>query len=119
LEDLREPNFPVRSFAGIICSFSLIHIPKKDIPDTLNKYYKLLKEKGALFLALQGGQSKELFVDEPYKPGEKTFLNIFSEAEITEELEKAGFTIVKMKDRTPEEGKEFNYQKLFVFAVKK
>lgn len=119
LEDLREPKFPDRSFAGIIGSFSLIHIPKKDVPGTLNKYNKLLKEQGVLFLTLQGGRSEELFVDEPYKPGEKTFLNIFSEAEIKKELEKTGFVIVKIKDRLPEEGKEFNYQKLFVWAEKK
>jgi len=119
IEDLREPKFPDCSFEGIIGSFSLIHIPKEDVPATLSKYNKLLKENSVLFLVLQGGPSEELFVDEPYKPEEKTFLNIFSEAEIKKELEKAGFAVVKMKDRPPEQGKEFNYQKLFVWAKKK
>jgi ubiquinone/menaquinone biosynthesis C-methylase UbiE len=116
--DLRHPDFEEEYFHGIVASFSLIHLPKREIEITLLNFWKLLNRNGKLFLALQSGKSEEFFIDEPYKPGEKTFLNIFSVNEIKTYLEKSGFKFLQSKSRKPNTPKEFNFTKLFIWAEK-
>jgi ubiquinone/menaquinone biosynthesis C-methylase UbiE len=118
-QDIRELDFPHNSFDGILASCSLIHIPKKDIPSLLKKFHQILKKGGAIYIALQGGKSEEIFIDEPFKPDEKLFLNIISFDEIKNLLVKNGFSIVKKYGRNPDFKKgELNFTKLFVIARK-
>ena len=117
-EDIRELDFPPNSFDGILASCSLIHIPKKDFPALLKKFHQILKKDGAIYIALQGGKSEEIFIDEPFKPDEKLFLNIISFDEIKNLLVKNGFSIVKKYKRKPKSKEELNYTKLYVIAKK-
>ena len=117
-QDIRELDFPPNSFDGILASCSLIHIPKKDVPSLIKKFKKILKKDGAIYIALQGGKSEEIFVDEPFKPDEKLFLNIISFDEIKNLLVKNGFSIVKHYEREPKSKEELNYTKLYVIAKK-
>jgi ubiquinone/menaquinone biosynthesis C-methylase UbiE len=117
-QDIRELDFPPNSFDGILASCSLIHIPKKDVPALLEKFHRILKKEGAIYMALQEGKSDEIFVDEPFKPGEKLFLNIISFAEIGDLLGKNGFSIVKHYEREPRSKGELNYTQLYVIAKK-
>jgi len=116
--DIRKLDFPPNSFDGILASCSLIHIPKKDVPALIKKFHQILKKDGAIYFALQGGKSEEIFVDEPFKPDEKIFLNIMSFYEIKNLLVNAGFSIVKKYERPPKSKEELNFTKLFVFARK-
>ena len=116
-QDIRELDFPANSFEGIFASFSLIHIPKKDISVILNKFYKILKRDGVIYIGLQTGKSEEGFIDEPFKPGEKLFMNIISFEELKNLLIENGFSIVKKYERDPKPG-ERNYTKLYVIAKK-
>lgn len=117
-QDIRELNFDKNSFGGILASCSIIHIPKKDVPKLLKKFYNFLKKDGYIYIALQGGKSDEIFIDEPFKSDEKLFLNINSFAEIEHLLIKSGFSIVKKYERESKSKKELNYTKLFVIAKK-
>ncbi len=117
-QDLRYPDFKPHSFDGIIASFSLIHIPKGQIPGVLKKYHELLVNRGILFLAMQAGESRELYLKEPFKPDETTFLNVVSEEEILHQLHQAGFDVVERYERDPDEDQEFNFTKLFLLARK-
>ncbi|MCD4759608.1 class I SAM-dependent methyltransferase [archaeon] len=117
-QDIRKIDFPPNSFDGILASCSLIHIPKKDVPDLLEKFHQILKKDGTIYLALQGGKSEEIFIDEPFKPDEKLFLNIISFDEIKNLLVKNGFSIVKKYEREPKSKGELNYTKLYVIAKK-
>ena len=114
--DIRKTDFPTGSFGGILASFSLIHIPKKDIPLVLEKFHLMLKEDGALCIALQEGESKERFVDEPLRPGEKLFLNVMSFAEIEGLLANAGFHVIRKHERAPKSKEELDFTKLFIVA---
>lgn len=116
-QDIRELDLPPKSFNGIIASCSLIHIPKNDVPILLEKFHKILKKDGAIYIALQGGKSEEIFIDEPFKPDEKLFLNIISFDEIKNLLVNKGFSIVKKYEREPK-SKELKYTKLYVIAKK-
>ena len=117
-QDIREIDFPSNSFDGILASCSLIHIPKKDVPAILNKFHQILKKDGVIYIALQGGKSEEIFVNEPFKPDEKLFLNIISFDEIKNLLVNAKFSIIKKYERQPKSKEELNFTKLFVIAKK-
>ena len=118
LMDIRKIDFKPNSFDGVFASFSLIHIPKKDIPDVLKKFYQILKDGGVLYIALHEGKSEEIFIDEPLKPNEKLFLNIFSYEEIKNLLAKSKFAIIKKYERKPKSEAELNFAKLFIIAKK-
>lgn len=117
-QDIRDLDFPIESFDGILASCSLIHIPKKDVPALLKKFHKILKKDGAIYIALQGGKSQEIFVNGPFKPDEKLFLNIFSFDEIKNLLVNARFSIVKKHERPSKLKEELDFTKLFVIAKK-
>lgn len=66
--DIRKLNFKPNTFDGIIASFSLIHIPKKDVNKTVDNFHKLLKPWGIIYIGIQEGKSQEIFLTEPLKP---------------------------------------------------
>ena len=117
-KDIRELDFPPNSFDGILASCSLIHIPKKDTSRLIRKFHQILKKNGAIYIALQGGKSEEIFINEPFKPDEKLFLNIISFDEINNLLIKNKFSIVNKYERKPKSNKELNYTKLYIVAKK-
>jgi len=116
LEDMRSLNFSKNQFEGIVASCSLIHISKKDVPKTLRQFAKFLKPKGAIYIQLQSGKSEEVFIDEPFKPDERLFLNIISAAEIKKLLTDAGFEIIHQFQREAKSKEELDYTKLYVIA---
>jgi ubiquinone/menaquinone biosynthesis C-methylase UbiE len=118
VKDMRKMNFPNSSFDGIFIAYSLIHIPKEDVKAVIEKAYNLLKEDGILYVAVQTGESKELFVTEPLDPKEQIFLNIFSKDEIEKNIQRAGFSIIKEFERDVQKPGEFNFTKLFILAHK-
>jgi SAM-dependent methyltransferase len=116
-QDLRHPDFRHSTFDGILAAFSLIHLRKDDVIPTLKRYHRLLKPSGLLFVALQSGRSQEVFLTEPFKPDETTFLNIISTDEAQHILERSGFKTILTRQRPPDgDSKEFDFIKLFVLA---
>ncbi len=115
-EDIRDLDFSVHSFDGILASCSLIHIPKKDMPSLLDRFHQILTQNGIIYIALQGGRSEEVFISAPFKPDEKLFLNIISFDEIEKLLVDSKFSVVRKYERQPKSKEEFNFTKLFVIA---
>lgn len=120
LDDMRKMKFPDSYFDGIIASYSLIHIKKIELPKIINKFSKLLKNEGLLYIALQSGKPREIFINEPFDHNKKLFLNVISYQEMNKLLKDNDFDIVKKFKRKPikEEG-EINFMKLFIIAQKK
>jgi ubiquinone/menaquinone biosynthesis C-methylase UbiE len=116
LGDMRKLEFDKNEFDGIIAACSLIHIPKRDIPSTLNQFAGFLKHGGAVYILLQSGKSEELFVNEPFKPDEKLFVNVISSDEIERLLQDAGFEIVHKHERKSLIEKELDFIHLIVIA---
>jgi hypothetical protein len=77
----------------------------------------MLKPDGVVYFALQNGKSEEVFVEEPFKPDEKIFLNIISLDEIKNLLSCNGFKIIDKYSRLPKL-KEFKFTKLFLIVKK-
>jgi ubiquinone/menaquinone biosynthesis C-methylase UbiE len=118
LGDMRKIKFPNGYFDGIIASFSLIHITKKELPEIIEKINKLLKSNGLLYIALQAGKTREIFINEPFYHNKKLFLNVISSREIKKLLKENGFEVIKKFERESNED-EINFIKLFIFAQKK
>ncbi len=118
LADIKNIKFAENELDGVIASFSLIHIPKENIPKILRRFALFLKPSGAIYVSVQAGESKEIFIDEPLAPEEKLFLNIFSFDEIKNILINEGFEIIYQHKRSPRK-KELPFTKLFIIAAKK
>ena len=116
--DARKLVYPPGSFDGILAACFLIHIPKKDVSNLLKLIYSLLKKDWVFYISLQSGTSAEVFIDEPFKPDEKLFLNIISYSEISELLQKTWFTLLHTFERAPGPQQELPYSKLYIIAQK-
>ena len=117
-EDIREISFPPDSFDGLLVSFSIIHLPKKDLQKVIRSFHSILKSKGIIYISIQEGESKEIVIDEPLKPGYQIFLNIVSREEITRLLDENGFQIIHEFNRQSENKEEFDFNKLIIIAYK-
>lgn len=97
--DMRKLKFKPETFDALLVSYSLIHIPSKQIPTTLKGFNKVLKPKGYIEIIAQKGKANQI-IDAPFMPTEKMFFNFFTRDRISKFLEKAGFEIV-FQDEKP------------------
>ncbi len=116
LGDIRKINFN-DTFDGISLAYSLFHLEKKDVSKIIEKITSLLKTSGIIFLILQEGEG-EVFVDEPLLPGEKLFLNLYTE-EQAKQILSSDFEILSVDKKTPHLKGELPYNKLIILAKKK
>lgn len=106
------------SFNGIVASYSLIHISKKDMLGALKSLYHILKDGGWIFIGVQEGESKEVILPEPLDPKQDMFLNIMSKKEIKQLIKSVGFMpVVDFLDH-PKDKEEFSYGKYVIIAQK-
>ena len=56
LADMRHLDFVPNAFDGVLVSFSLIHIPKSDVPEVLKEIYKILSVNGVVCIGIQEGK---------------------------------------------------------------
>ena len=91
--DIRKLDFKDKSFDGIWCCASFIHIPKKDTEKALNEINRVLKEKGVLYLGLREGTSEGL---EPSVnlSREEVLISYYTQNEIEELIRNNNFEII-------------------------
>jgi 2-polyprenyl-3-methyl-5-hydroxy-6-metoxy-1,4-benzoquinol methylase len=115
--DMTKIDFRDTLCNGIIASYSLIHIPKLQIPFVLSLFHSLLRNDGMIYIAVQSGESKEGFFPHPLIEGDVVFLNIYSKEEILSLLDRYHFRVLKQYCR-PYKLYEHKYTKLFLIAKK-
>jgi len=106
----------IKSYDACIVSYSLIHIPKIDIPRVLSNIRACLKNTGYLYVSIHEGESCEKLLDEPLNPSLKIFLNIFTEEELSSLLVQSGFQIVETRRKSSSSPEEFLFNKLIIMA---
>ena len=74
-------------FDGIWACASLLHVPIGELPDTLKKLRKALKEKGWLYASFKYGECTRVH-------GERTFSD-FTETSVKKLMESVGFNIIE------------------------
>ena len=74
-----------------------------------------LKPGGVFGLVMQEGEG-ELERDEPFLPGEKIYLHLYTEEQLKAILKEYGFEIIEQKWKAPLHPNEFPYNKLLLIA---
>jgi ubiquinone/menaquinone biosynthesis C-methylase UbiE len=93
--DIEAISFPPASFDGAWAGCSLIHIPKKNIVNVLNKIHFILKDKGYFYLTIKKGTGEGLENDIRYGNCKK-FWSYFEEDELKLILEQSNFKILEL-----------------------
>ncbi len=116
--DLKHINYEAHKFDGVLASYSLIHIEKKFFDEAIKKISNVLKKDGIFCIGFQEGDSAEIMINEPLDESLKIFLNVMSEDEITNVLEKNGFKVIKKFSRPFESKDELPFNKVCLIARK-
>lgn len=94
--DMRDLNFSDKFFDGIWSSFSLLHIPKREIKRVLDECYRTLKKDGILYISVSLGRGREGFKEEWLKKGTQMFFYGMSKSGLAEHLSSSKFLIEEM-----------------------
>ena len=114
--DMTALDRPDGSFAGIVCFYALIHVPRSQVPAALSEMYRTLVRGGALLLAVHGGLGT-LHADEMVGKPANLDVTLFSLDELSGLVQGAGFAIVEARQRAPYE-MEHPTPRLYVWAIK-
>jgi ubiquinone/menaquinone biosynthesis C-methylase UbiE len=90
--DMRKLAFSCDSFDGLWACASLLHLPMRDIPSTLDEFHRVLTNKGTLYISVKEGQGDE-WIQEGHI-GMPRYFNYFSMDALCELITKHGFGIV-------------------------
>jgi len=93
VSDIRTIKLPENRYNGIVASFSLVHMPKKDVKKSLKKIYNLLKVGGILFLSVVKDEGEKVMT----WFGKTTKCTYFKEKEIKSILQDIGFKIIHLE----------------------
>src|SRR3989344_549189 len=80
--DMTNLKFRAASFDGVYARASLLHIPKKLVPNVLRSVHKILKDNGIFYLAVKEGRGEGEVEDEWHGMEVKRFFSFFTESEI-------------------------------------
>jgi SAM-dependent methyltransferase len=94
LADMRALPFCSPTFDGIRSCASLLHVPKADVPATLQWRYNVLQPGGIVFIGVKAG-SGEHMVRKDYYEGHEKFFAFYELPELTNFITDAGFEIIQ------------------------
>jgi len=94
LMDFSKLEFPDGSFDGIWACAALIHTPKRNLPQILSEFVRVLKPRGVLYISVREGDGEKMI---SYKKLglEKVFFSYYRVEELNSMLRKAGFEVRK------------------------
>lgn len=92
--DMRKLEFEKASFSGALAMASVFHISKKQMPDLLTEFRRVLKDNGLLYICVMVG-SGEKIVEKSAAVGEMgpRFFAFYSMNELRDLLSQANFKI--------------------------
>ncbi len=112
--DMREFSSKEKADA-VWAGYSLFHFEQKNFEKTIKQIKTYLQPNGIFGLVMQEGEG-ELERDEPFLPGEKIYLHLYTVKQLKSILEKYDFRIVEQKRKTPLHPNEFPYNKLLLIV---
>ena len=108
-------SVPDETWAGIAAFYSLIHIPRNDLPTALSELRRVLKPGGLLLITFHIGD-ETLHLDEWWGHNVNVDFHLFRPGEITAFLSDAGFTIEEAIERDPYPEVEHQSRRCYIFA---
>ncbi len=108
--DFMALDFPEASFDAVFALNSLLHTPKKDLPDVLKGVRRVLKPGGLFYLGVYGGHDFEgVWPDDPLEP--KRFFAYYTDRDLLKRVGRA-FETVYFRQVQTERGVGFHFQSL-------
>jgi len=114
--DIARMSFADGWFQGLISYYSIIHTPKRVIPDIFAEFFRVLKPGGFLLVAVKAG-SGEGFQSELLGIKTEVYFSWFAEYEIRGYFENGGFRIDLLHKRNPYDF-EINDERIFAIGRK-
>ncbi|MCP5559550.1 MAG: class I SAM-dependent methyltransferase [Verrucomicrobiaceae bacterium] len=102
-------------FAGIAAFYSLIHVPRGDMVQTLRQLHRVLLPGGLILLAFHIGE-QTIRLDEWWDQKVCVDFHFFQSAEMTDWLMAAGFEIEEIIEREPYPEIEHQSRRCYLFA---
>lgn len=115
--DMSRLDLAENSLAGILAFYSLIHIPKPQIPAVLQQFKRALKPGGWLLVSFHRGQEVRHFDKLWDVPVNLDFI-FFEKAEMEDCFQQAGFEIADSLERAPYPDVEVATERVYVLARK-
>jgi SAM-dependent methyltransferase len=88
------------SLKSIVCFYALIHIPRLQVPQVLREMHRVLGPRGALLLAVHGGEGT-LHANEMVGQPADLDATLFSLPELSDLVRQTGFDLVEAHERAP------------------
>jgi SAM-dependent methyltransferase len=105
------------SLGGIAAFYSVIHIPRRQLPAVFEEMWRVLRTDGAVLVAFHVGDEDQHLEEWWDRPVSLTF-SFFQPPEIEEPLTGAGFRIVETLERDPYSDVEHPSRRAYVLAQK-
>ena len=106
---------PDETWAGLLAFYSLIHVPRPEIPNVLGAFRRILQPGGRLLLAFHLGD-ETLHLDDWWEKKVSIDFFFFRTEEMTSYLEAANFEIEEIIERDPYPEVEHQSRRAYIFA---
>ncbi len=103
--DVRDLQFSDETFDAVWANAILLHIEKRDIPETLSEFRRVLKPNGLLHIRIKEGDESKFVIDTLSQNTERHFI-FYTEEEIVRFITDAEFTIHSRERIKDEVGRE-------------
>ena len=113
--DMRALPLADESVAGIVSFYSIIHIPREEVPAVLDEMRRVLRGDGLLLLAFHLGDEVR-HLDSWWDREVSVDFVFFSRDEMEERLVAAGFVIEETQEREPYPDVEAETRRAYVLA---
>ncbi len=113
--DMLALDVPDESWAGIAAFYSIIHIPRVDLPQALAELYRVLQPGGRLLVAFHIGD-ETVHLDEWWGHNVCLDFFFFRSDEMAQHLRTAGFEIEEIIERDPYAEAEHQSRRSYIFA---
>lgn len=114
--DIGRLPFSGAAFDGIVAYYSIIDTPKAFIGELFSEFLRALKPGGLLLTAVKAGAGEGFLPDLLGLPAD-IYMAYFSEKEIRDDYEQAGFRIERLETRAPYEF-EIDVKRIFTLGRK-
>ena len=115
--DMRSPDLPDNSLAGIAAFYSLIHIPRREVSSVVRAWRRTVQPGGLMLAAFHKGDETVHRDDWWDKPVSLDF-NLYDPKEMEIYLRAGGFLIEEILERPPYPEVEYPTQRVYIVARK-
>ena len=118
LMDMRNLDYPDKTFDGVLAAYSLIHIPSIEISTVLREFKRVLKPGGHLMIIAQQGEADRI-IDEPLMVSERMFINFFTKRRMENYLRNELFRVqYQIEDEVNSDPNALSNRTIYTIAKK-